>query len=443
MDNITLSQFLDNDYVDFSSYDLVRKIANYIDGQKNASRKILHTVREQNINGFLKVSNLGPKVQDFTQYLHGSLDGTIVNMTADYVGSGNNMPLLQGDGNFGSAFIPAPAASRYIFARQNELVKDLFKKEDTVLLEDQYFEGDKIEPKYYVPTLPMLLINGSEGISIGFAQKILPRNPKEIVKWVSQRCSNSPITADLTPYWNGMNCVVKQGESNNQWSIQGSFTRINTTKIVIDSIPVGYNLKQYHNILDKLVDDKVIKDYEDLSDNDVFKFEISCTREFSSKSDEQLMDKFKLIKRVTENYTCMDENNKIRLFSCVEDILEAWWLKRLEFNQKRKDYVLDKLKTEMLDMAAKRTFIRGVVDGDIELRNRTEEQIFADAIKFSESLEPYLPKLINLPMRMLTTAEIKKLEKQLKEKAKERESWSIKTLESISLDDVKNVSDAL
>src|SRR6056300_195934 len=167
MAEMKLENFFKEEYIDFSVYDNVRKLSSYIDGQKNASRKILHTVLQQNIDKFVKVSNLGPKVQDYSQYLHGSLEGTIVNMTADYVGSGNNIPLLQGDGNFGSAFIPQAAATRYIFARQNEVIKDVFVKDDTVLLETQYFEGDKIEPKYYVPTIPMLLVNGSEGISIG------------------------------------------------------------------------------------------------------------------------------------------------------------------------------------------------------------------------------------------------------------------------------------
>lgn len=439
MNTIELSDFLSNEYVDFSSYDLVRKIASYVDGQKNASRKILHTVRENNINSFVKVANLGPKVQDFTQYLHGSLEGTIVNVTADYVGSGNNIPMLQGDGNFGSAFIPANAATRYIFARQNEVIKNIYTKDDTVLLEEQYFEGDKIEPKYYVPTLPMLAINGSEGISIGFAQKILPRDPKEIIKWVTQKASGKRITANLTPYWNGMTCTVEQGEESNKWVIKGSFTRNSTTKITIDSLPIGYDLKAYQNVLDKLVEDKVIKDYDDLSDNDIFKFEISCTREFSSKSDDKLMEVFKLIKRVSENYTCIDRNNKIVVFNDIKEILNAWYEVRLEYNQKRKDYILDKLKTEMLEMAAKRAFIMGVVNEDIELRNRTEEQIFSDAIKYSETLEPYLPKLINLPMRMLTTAEINKLQDQLKAKKAERDLWEAKTFEEITLDDVKEI----
>lgn len=439
MNNITLSDFLSNEYVDFSSYDLVRKIASYLDGQKNASRKILHTVSENNINSYTKVSNLGPKVQDYTQYLHGSLEGTIVNMTADYVGSGNNLPILSGDGNFGSAFIPSAAATRYIFAKRNDTIKPIFKKEDTVLLEEQYFEGDKIEPKYYMPTIPMILANGSEGISIGFAQKILPRDPKELVKWVRQKAEGKRLTANLTPHWQGQTFTVTKGEGEGQWVIKGSYERVDQTTLVVTSIPVGFTLKQYQNVLDKLVDAKVIRDYDDLSDNDVFKFEIKCSRDFASKSEEYVMDKLKLVKRISENYTCIDENNKIRLFKSAKEILEAWWVKRVEFNERRKEYIITKLTAEAFEAGAKRAFIQGVVDGDIELRNRSEEQIFTDALKYSDKLESYLPKLINLPMRMLTKEEIAKQKAKMKELTAEIKEWKSKSDAEITIIDLEEI----
>ena len=255
--------------------------------------------------------------------MHGSLEGTIVNMTANYVGSGNNVPLLEGDGNFGSAFINDAAATRYIFARMNPILKTLYVKDDFVNLQHQNFEGAKIEPRYYVPTLPMLAINGSEGVSIGFAQKILPRKPKEIIKWVKQRATGERITANLTPHWEGMSCKVNKGESKVQWEITGSFVRKSKHRITIDSLPVGYTLKQYQAVLEKLVDDKVIKDYDDLSDNDVFEFEIQVDRAFGERTDEWIMTKLKLIKKVSENFTCIDENNKIVIFKDLKELLRS------------------------------------------------------------------------------------------------------------------------
>ena len=105
----TLTDFFETDFVNYASYDNLRKIASYIDGQKNASRKILYTVLEKNIKDKLKVSQLGAKVSEFAEYLHGSLDGVVVNLAQDFPGT-NNIPLLQKKGNFGTRFAPEASA---------------------------------------------------------------------------------------------------------------------------------------------------------------------------------------------------------------------------------------------------------------------------------------------------------------------------------------------
>jgi DNA topoisomerase-2 len=433
---LPLEDFFKNEYIDFSVYDNVRKLANYIDGQKNASRKIVHTVLQQNIDKFTKVSNLGPKVQDYAQYLHGSLEGTIVNMTADYVGSGNNVPLLEGDGNFGSAFINDAAATRYIFARMNPILKSLYVKDDFVNLEHQDFEGAKIEPRYYMPVLPMLAINGSEGVSIGFAQKILPRKPKEIVKWVKQRAAGERITANLTPHWEGMNCVVNKGESKVQWEITGSFTRKTKHRITIDALPVGYTLKQYQAVLDRLVEDKVIKDFDDLSDNDVFEFEIQVDRAFGERTDDWILNKLKLIKKVSENFTCIDENNKIVIFNSLKELLEAWYVKRIEYNDLRKQHLLASMQEEMDYTNARAKFIQGVVDGAIELRNTKEAAVIVQAEAYDSILQGRVKGFLGLPMRSLTAEEIAKLKAKAKSLKAEIADYSKKSFETILVEDL-------
>ena len=437
---LPLEDFFKNEYIDFSVYDNVRKLANYIDGQKNASRKIVHTVLQQNIDKFVKVSNLGPKVQDYAQYLHGSLEGTIVNMTANYVGSGNNVPLLEGDGNFGSAFINEAAATRYIFARMSPVLKSLYIKDDFVNLQHQDFEGAKIEPRYYVPVLPMIAINGSEGVSIGFAQKILPRNPKEIIKWVKQRAEGSRITANLTPHWEGMKCTVNKGESKVQWEITGNFTRKTKHRITVNALPVGYTLKQYQAVLDRLVDDKVIKDYEDFSDNDEFEFEIQVDRAFGERTDEWIMSKLKLVKKVTENFTCIDENNKIVIFKSLNELLEAWYTKRIEYNNLRKQHLLASMQEEMDYTNARAKFIQGVVDEAIELRNTKETAIIAQAEAYDAILQGRVKGFLGLPMRSLTTEEIAKLKAKAKALKTEITEYKKKTFEDILIEDLNVVN---
>lgn len=432
-----IDDFFNEEYVNFSTYDNIRKIANYVDGQKNAARKILHTVLQLNIDKFTKVANLGPKVQDYAQYLHGSLESTVVNMTQCYVGSGNNIPLLEGDGNFGSAFIPEAAATRYIFARMSPILKELFNKDDFSNLHAQTFEGDKIEPRFYVPTLPLIAINGSEGVSIGFAQKILPRKPAEVLQWVKQKADGKKITADLTPYWEGMTCKVKPGESDSQWVIEGSFTRKNKYRLVIDSIPVGYTLKQYHAVLDKLLDDKVIKNWVDRSDNDVFEFEITADSSFTDKDDEWILNKLKLVKKVSENFTCIDENNKIVIFQSMTEVLNAWYDQRIKFNDLRKRSVLLKLNDDLAYTSARIKFITGVVNGNIEIRNKKEDEIMKMIESYDADLIPHAKPFMGLPMRVLTAEEIEKLQAKARSLQEEIDAYSKKSFEAILLDDVK------
>lgn len=436
---IALEDFFNMEYIAFSSYDNVRKLGNYIDGQKNAMRKILHTVLQQNIDKFVKVSNLGPKVQDFAQYLHGSLEGTVVNMTANYVGSGNNLPLLEGDGNFGSSFIPDAAATRYIFARMNPVLKNVFVKDDYVNLIEQNFEGVTIEPRYYVPTLPVIAINGSEGVSIGFAQKILPRNANEIATWVKQRTAGKKITANLTPHWNGMKCTVTPGDSPQQWLITGSFVRTSKHRLLITALPVGYTLSQYIAVLDKLSEDKVIKDYQDLSDNDAFEFELHVDSAFSSNSDEWILDKLKLVKKVSENFTCIDEDNKIVIFDSLTQLLEKWYEKRIQYNALRKQYNLQRMQDDMDYADARATFIKGVISGAIEIKNTEEDVIITQAESYNTILVGKVDKFLSLPMRSLTKEEIIKLNNKVQSLKAEIIEYSKTTLEGILLNDLASI----
>jgi len=290
-----------------------------------------------------------------------------------------------------------------------------------------------------VPVLPMLAINGSEGVSIGFAQKILPRDPKQIFKWVQQRAEGSKITARLTPYWEGMTCKVAKGESSTQWEIHGSFVRKSKHRITIDSLPVGYTLKQYQAVLEKLVDDKVIKDYDDLSDNDVFEFEIQVDRAFGERTDEWIMTKLKLIKKVSENFTCIDENNKIVIFSSLKELLEAWYVKRIEYNDKRKQHLLASMQEEMDYTNARAKFIQGVVDGAIELRNAKETAVITQAEAYDVILQGRVKGFLGLPMRSLTTEEIAKLKAKAKALKTQIADYSKLTFENILLQDLDTI----
>lgn len=413
-----ITEFYSKDYVDQASYDNLRKIASLVDGQKNASRKILHTVLEKNIKDKIKVSQLGSKVAEFAEYLHGNLDGVIVNLGQDFIGT-NNIPLLQKKGNFGTRFSQESSASRYIYTYGTPEFFELFKKEDIPVLKHQYFEGNKIEPMFYVPNLPILLINGSEGVSSGFAQKILPRDPKKIRQYIKTVVSGKSSRYDFAPWYNGFNGTVEQGDNPAQWLIKGTIERKGINKVLITEVPVGYDLKGYMKVLDDLEDNKVIQSYRDKSEDDVFLFEVTIpSKTLKEWSDDDLMSKLKLIKKVTENYTVIDENNKIAVFNSAKELIDQYIRVKLEYVGHRKEYTIKTLTDEINLDYSKYTFIKMIVDDELIVSKRKKSEVVEDISKVQNIIERdgSFDYLLNMPIHSLTEERMEKLKKDIQDK---------------------------
>ena len=423
-----ISEFFNKDYVDQASYDNLRKIASLVDGQKNASRKILYTILEKNIKSEIKVSQLGSKVAEFAEYLHGSMDGVIVGLAQNYPGT-NNIPLLVREGNFGTRFSNEASASRYIYTHGASQFFELFNKEDTPILKHQFFEGQQIEPMFYVPNLPMLLINGSEGVSSGFAQKILPRDPKKITAYIKSVLSDSKSQYNFEPYYEGFGGTIEQGENSSQWLIKGSVKRLGINKVEISEVPVGYDLKGYINVLDDLEDKRIVQSYRDKSEDNNFKFEVTIpSKELKSWDDETLMTKLKLIKKVSENYTVIDENNKIVVYESAKEIIDHYIRVKLEYVGKRKEFQTEKLEEEIRFDFSKYLFIKMIVEDELIINKRAKADIVADL----EKVDKILPKestydyLLNMNIVSLTKERMDRLQSDVKLK-KEQLDELVKT----------------
>lgn len=415
MNTIKITEFFKTDYVDHASYDNLRKIASYIDGCKNTSRKILYTVIDKNITQEIKVDQLSNKMAEHTQYLHGGAQGVIVTMAQNYVGT-NNLPLLTREGNFGTRFSPEASAPRYIYTTKEKYLNSLFLKQDNDILISQEFEGDKIEPRFFVPTLPLLLINGSEGISSGFAQKILGRNIKDIKNYIQNSITGSKKRVDLTPYFEGFCGAVEQGEKQNQWNIKGIIKRKSITQIEITELPVGYTLTSYIKVLDELEDKKVIRSYKDFSDNDKFNFVVIMdSKELKVLSDSELLDKLKLIKRVAENYTSIDEDNKIRQFSSPKDILEAFIKIRLKFIEARKVNMIEKITSDMKLNVSKYMFVKSIIDGKLTINNKNKTEIVTqlEGLDRIITVEGTYDYLLRMPVYSLTKDKMEELKEYI------------------------------
>lgn len=376
-----LTEFLNSDYCNYAAYDNTRKVCSLIDGQKISARKVLNTIIKDNITKDIKVENLMSRVSEQNEYMHGagSLGGVIVNMAKRYVGT-NNLPLLYNEGNFGARFNNENSATRYIFTRKEPILDYIFIKDDFPILTEQIFEGTKIEPKYFVPIIPLLLANGTEGISVGFAQLILPRNPNEVIKYLLDYLDDKqPDINKLLPYYNGFTGrISRDPECSSRFFFKGTFVRENLTNITVTELPIKYDLEQYCNVLDDLCEKKIIKNYKDksTSTDDKFRFELRVTREFSELSDDEIMSKLKLVESVCENYTCLDENNRIFEADGLEELIERYIDIRLNTYILRKNYVLKTMSEELKMLISKYTFIKGVIEESIKINNIPLDEIY-------------------------------------------------------------------
>lgn len=436
-----VSDFFKNDYVDQASYDNLRKIASLVDGQKNSSRKVLYTILEKNIRQEIKVSQLGSKVSEFSEYLHGTLDGVIVNLAQDFVGT-NNIPLLFPEGTFGTRFAQEASAPRYIYTYGTDEFFDLFKKEDSPILKHQYFEGAKIEPMYYVPTLPILLVNGSEGVSSGFAQKILPRSPDVIKKYITEYLAGKvkPATKKaLVPHYHGYTGTIEQGDTSAQWLIKGVAKQVGVNKVLITEVPIGYNLRSYINVLDELEDKKLIQSYRDKSENDKFEFEVTIHSKLLKQwSNDTLLTKLKLVKKVSENYTAMSQHNTIVMFDSAEEILQAYIDVKLASLALRKQHLIDALADDIQLNSSKYTFIKKIVDDELVVNKRKKAEIVADldGIKNIEQRDGSYDYLLTMNILSLTKERLDKLKSEITRKKSELKALKLLSESQLWLNDL-------
>lgn len=414
--SINISDFYRNEVCDYASYDNFRKLSNVCDGLKNSSRKCIYTILKNNINSPKKVSQLKSDAASQTQYLHGdqSLEGVLVGLAQNFVGS-NNIPLLKREGSFGNRLVPVAAAGRYIFTCKEDYLDKLFRKEDEKILIEQNFEGDIIEPQFYIPILPLLVINGGIGLTTGFSQKILPRNPKDIIEYIENKLNDKKSNIALIPWFNGFTGDIEENQLKGQgsWIIKGKYKITSSNTIEITEIPYDYTLESYTEILDKLEENKDIKEYKDLSDEGKFHFIIKLSRigQGFSVNDKDLLSKLKLVELVTENYTSFDENNKVAEYKSIYEIIDHYYDIRLKYYDKRKEWLISELTKKLVESVSKYIFINGVIENKIVLSKKTDKEIenqlmsFDKIIKINNSYD----YLINMPLRSLTKTQLTKL----------------------------------
>jgi DNA topoisomerase-2 len=401
---LKISDFYKKDYTQFASYDGQRKIANYIDGLKISQRKVIFTLLNEPSIGMIKVDALASTTAMTTLYIHGasSLEDVAVNLATDYTGA-NNIPLLKRSGNFGSRLINEASATRYIQAGLNPVAKKIFNKDDNEIIAAQVFEGKEIEPSCYFPRLPMILVNGSKAIAVGFSQSIQPRNPVSIKKAIGLILDGvSPkdkrIVDLLIPWYSGFTGEITHVEENT-YRVTGKIERDTNTSFYVNEVPIGYSHSSYQKKLEALYEKKIITDYKDLCDtkNDKFRFLIKCDRTLTKKTDAQILKELGLISSITDVLTTIDENGKIVVFESVGDLLYSWVEKRREFVGKRISHNIYKLLKKRAELIVFTAYVTYVQNKIVDFVNSEQDDFISEMKK---SFNTFDDEILSSVLRM-------------------------------------------
>jgi DNA gyrase/topoisomerase IV subunit B len=402
-----ISDFLNRELIKFSINDCKRSIPHLMDGLKESQRKILFACIKKNLQKPIKVAQLAGYVAENTNYHHGEgcLFDTITKMAQDFVGS-NNIPLLFKDGQFGTRMQPNgsdAANARYIFTKLSPITRTIIHPDDDDILTYINDDGDSIEPEYYSPIIPMVLINGANGIATGWSTNIPTFNPKIIIEWIEAWISETEYP-ELLPWYNGFKGSIEK-ETIHKYNTYGVYEKKND-KYIIRELPIGVWIDKYKEYLEDLLENKKIKSLKNYSKPDEIYFEIS---EFKETPVDLSLLKLKSVLN-TSNMVLFDENNRIRKYDTVEDILTGFCQKRLEMYNLRKQHIQKRLEHEHSIVTNKLEFLKAVMNNTLNIHNQTEEDIYTQLkqMKYDMHDNSY-DYLLSLPIKSFSQQKINQL----------------------------------
>ncbi|KAF9155958.1 DNA topoisomerase 2 [Linnemannia schmuckeri] len=383
---IPIEDFINKELILFSLADNVRSIPSMVDGLKPGQRKVIFGAFKKKMINELKVAQLAGYVSEKSAYHHGeqSLTMTIVGLAQDYVGS-NNVNLLMPNGQFGSRMQGGKdaASARYIFTALSPITRRVFHPHDDPLLNYLNDDGDSIEPQWYMPVLPMVLVNGSEGIGTGWSSSIPNYNPEDIIANI-RRLMNGEEQVPLIPWYRGFVGTIEK-EKEHRYRVSGLCHELDDTTVQITELPVKTWTTPYKEQIDTWIagNDKTpawIKDYRD--DGTLSRIDLTLTLtedQMRRARQEGLESKLKLTSTVTtSNMVCFDPEGRIKKYNSTEEIVQEFFDLRLQFYRRRKDYLIDVYTKQWTRLDNKVRFILMIISGELIVQNRKKAIIVED-----------------------------------------------------------------
>lgn len=446
---VGFNTYVHNDLIHFSAYDLLRSIPSLCDGFKKSIRKIMFCAFKRKLHKEIKVAQLSGYVSEHGAYHHGetSLQQAIIGMARNYVGS-NNINWLLPNGQFGTRLNGGKdhASARYIFTCLNPIDKFIFKEEDFEILTYLEDDGVKIEPEFYMPIIPTVLVNGViAGIGTGYSTNVPSYNPLEIITYLKQMIKDKELPT-LRPWFKGFTGLV------HDQTTRGTFKRLSNVKVEITELPVNYWTENFKTYLNNYIDShpKVLKDFE----SHYTETDIHFILHFQNKTelDKLLLDQEKFEKEFkltntarvdVNNMHLFDRNGRIKKYT-ISTIMNEFFDIRLEYYQKRKDFLIQKLEKELKYLDARMKFILDVIGGKIKIMNAKKNDIiqYLNANNYIKVDDKY-EYLTRMPIFNFTMEKKEELMKEFKDKTSEYNELKSKTIRNMWIQELRELEKEL
>lgn len=477
-DELNYSNFVNKELILFSIADNSRSIPSVIDGLKPSQRKVLYCCFKRNLTkSEIKVVQLAGYVSEHSAYHHGeaSLQATIVGLAQNFTGS-NNVNLLVPSGQFGTRLQGGKdaASSRYIFTKLAPISRVLFQLHDDPLLKYQEEDGMRIEPDWYCPVIPIVLVNGSEGIGTGWSSSVPCYNPSDIIANIRRLLNEEPLKP-MHPWYRGFRGSIVPVENAKSYDVYGTLRKGSAdSSFVVSELPIRSWTTPYKEFLEASMvgnsDAKqpFIKDLQDNSTENNVRFSFTASGEGATiLSTTAAYKRLKLNSSLsTNNMVLFDSEGRIRRYETPEEIMQEFFTVRYTLYSERRKYLLKQLEEELLCLDNKQRFIQMVIDGKLKVAKRRREELLSDLkrLKFDpvykknpkarESLEVEevddedgavtkesgYDYLLSMALWSLTAEKVKQLRDQRENKAREKdgmESSSPRELWESDLDDLE------
>jgi DNA topoisomerase-2 len=428
--------FFDKEMSHFSTYDNARSLPSGIDGYKISTRKVFFACKKRRLTSEIKVAQLSGYVSEHSAYHHGeaSLNGAIVGMAQTFVGS-NNMNILMPNGQFGTRLAGGDdsASERYIFTQLNPMTAFLFPENDDAILNYLNDDGTMVEPEFYLPIVPMVLLNGVSGIGTGFSCSIPAFNLTEIIRYIKSNLLAVELAEPISfvPYYEGFKGQITQIDDK-KFLVKGKYEKTGEDKICITELPVGTWTLPYTTLLEGLIDgtvDKtgkkipaVLKDMTSNSTEVNVNISIVFPKGRLAELEEQIdangingVEKLlKLTTTVsTTNIHLFDVNRRLKKYESIEEIIDAFYEVRMDGYRKRKAWLEQDLEQRLQKLSNRARYIQGNLDDTIDLRRKSQQQVEELLIvQHFDKIDGDYKYLIKMPMDSVTNENAAKILKE-------------------------------